>query len=173
MEADPAETNDQTLSQVSALHKSVSDVTLGDLELGDLEPYTEKQISSSAAESEEEEEERSLDRMTGGDLNHLCPYRNYSLLAFKAPKGTVTILNLMKYLIPLGLKSCDIGPIMFDLDERNVGYVHTSEFEDRGKDCISRLTSLEAKDVDFVYDHVLADANAQKLAQSSKKLRVA
>ena len=163
MEDDPAETNDQTLSQVSALHKSVSDATLGDLEPDD------KDTSSSSVSSDED---TGLDKVTGGDLNHLCPYRNYSLLAFKAPKGTVTILSLMKYLIPLGLKSCAVGPIMFELDQRNVGYVHTSEFEDRGKDCISRLTKLPSKDVDFVYDHILADANTQKLAQASKKLRL-
>jgi len=163
IEEDPAETNDQTLSQVSALHKSVSDATLGDLEPDD------KDASSSSVMSDED---TGLDKVTGGDLNHLCPYRNYSLLAFKAPKGTVTILNLMKYLIPLGLKSCAVGPIMFELDRRNVGYLHTSEFEDRGKDCISRLTKLPTKDVDFVYDQILADSNAQKLAQASKKLRL-
>jgi hypothetical protein len=164
-EDDPAATNDQTLSQVSTLHKSVSDATLAGGESDEKE--TDESSSSSSSD-----EERNLDRVTGGSMGQLCPYRDYTVLAFKAPKGTITINTLMKYLVPLGFTSCKIGPIMFDLDQRNVGYVHTSEFEERGKECLSRLTGLPSQDVDYAYDHILADATAQKLAQTSKKLRI-
>lgn len=165
MEADPARTNDQELKQVNVLHKSMSAATF---------------VSDSDASSQEaknHEEERNIDKMTGGDMGQLCPYRDYTFFAFKAPPDSVTILSLMKYMVPLGFTSCQIGPILFELDQKNVGYVHTNDFQDHGKEIISRLTELPSKEVNYLYDSILADAKAKHGSNGihsslSKKLRV-
>ena len=58
----------------------------------------------------------------------MCPFREYTKMAQKAPKGTVTITTMRDLLVPLKVSQSDIGGILFALDTKNVGYVRPEKF---------------------------------------------
>ena len=129
-ESQPGSEMDETLENVSLLHKSVSAA-------GSLESY-----DSSADLSDILEEEHAESR---GDS--VCPYRKYQRLAITAPKGSITFGTLQKILQPFGCTHSEIGAVLFDMDSRNVGYVYVNEFRERSVDVILKNTSLKDREL--------------------------
>jgi serine O-acetyltransferase len=131
-ESNPGSDVDETLQNVSLLHKSESSATVG----------------TAATALSEDESSLSFDE----DDDHqgpavgqgsVCPYREYMRLAKLAPHGTVTICTLNRLLQPQGCTAAEIGACMFDLDTKNVGYIKIEVFKQRAVEVITDRTNLD------------------------------
>jgi hypothetical protein len=71
-------------------------------------------------------------------------------MAKLAPADSVTICTLRKLLLPEGCSHAEIGDCLFELDSKNVGYVHTEVFKKRGLGVIVKYTPLEESRVEQI-----------------------
>ena len=125
---------DETLENVSTLHKSESSVTMAtqtteESSSDDGMPDTSSSSSSSSS--------------SGENGSCFCPYRDYIRLAKLAPPGTISICSLHKILRPLGCSKIEINACFFALDTENVGHVKMGVFRSNAVDVIVEFTQLD------------------------------
>jgi hypothetical protein len=136
----PGSEIDETLENVTLLHKSESSYTV-----------------STTLDSESEDSSRSID--------NVCPYREYTRMAKSAPPGTVTICALAELLKPYGCTANEIGACLFALDTKNVGYVHMDVFRLHGVEAIAASTGLSWDRVESITASFLLQHSTQRAAQ--------
>lgn len=142
MESSPGSDMDETLENVSLLHRSQSMLKI-----------TESSRSTSLTESETETETEEDERVLGEDSR--CPWREYARMAKMAPKGSLTICTLKHLLAPEGCTPMEFGMCLLELDEKNVGYVYMDVFRRKGVAAIVKHTNLdEARAQALVHDYV-------------------
>jgi serine O-acetyltransferase len=132
-EENPGDSMDETLRNVSLLHKSVSAATM----------------SATASETSSLSDVDIINGHNSSSNNHddsvnddLCPFREMAHLAKSAPAGTLTICKLGSMLKKFGSSSCEIGSTFFQLDTRNVGFVKRDAFRKTGVEAIVQNTNL-------------------------------
>lgn len=119
----PGSDMDETLNNVSLLHKSASATS----SLASVVPVT------SDSESEE----------SSSDNGPMCPWREYKEMAKLAPAGTITLPKLWKAWSK-SISLSDINDMWFALDTSNVGYVHRDVFQKMAPGVIGVQTKLDA-----------------------------
>mmetsp|Transcript_4694 Transcript_4694/g.7808 ORF Transcript_4694/g.7808 Transcript_4694/m.7808 type:complete len:397 (-) Transcript_4694:481-1671(-) len=122
MESDPGSEMDDTLQNVALLHKSASLVTMT--------PSTS--VSSDLTDDDADET----------STNCMCPFRGYEKMTKGAPQDAVTWASIKKLMLLEGCTETECGQVFFQLDTKNVGYVHLDEFKKRGEEILSRFTSI-------------------------------
>jgi serine O-acetyltransferase len=129
-ESKPGSEMDETLLNVSLLHKSESNVT------------TDPSSDDLAEQDDEEMYEAGAHKGSRPSVS-VCPYRVYANLACSAPPESITIFTLNDLLAPHGCTPCEIGACLFQLDTTNVGHVKTSAFRAHAVDVITKCTKLD------------------------------
>jgi serine O-acetyltransferase len=142
-ESRPGSEIDETLENVTLLHKSDSSNTV-----------------STTPESED----------SSNGIDNVCPYREYTRLAKLAPPGTVTICTLANLLKPYGCTANEIGACLFALDMKNVGYVHMDVFRLHGIEAIVASTGLTWDRAESITASFLFQHSSQRAAQLVTKL---
>jgi len=153
-EQSPGSDMDETLENVSLLHKSQSMAKLRSL----------SSRSTSTTESETDDEETLSD-------DSRCPWREYSRMAKMAPKGTVTICTLRHLLHPEGCTPMEFGLSFLELDEKNVGYVHMDVFRRKGVAAIVKHTSLDEARAQALVDSYV-ESNSTPVVERLGELQV-
>jgi serine O-acetyltransferase len=139
----PGSDMDETLQNVSLLHRSMSLMRL-----------SKSSHSTSTTESETETEDD--DRLAG---DNCCPWRDYARMAKEAPKGTVTICTMRHLLLPERCSPMEFGLCLLELDEKNVGYVKMDVFRRNGVAAIVKHTSLSEERARQIVDKFVNDSN--------------
>ena len=149
-EADPANMMDETLQQVSPLHKSASSATMttttstvtnsttsttttNNIQRDSITEEDETGWNDTEEETTTEEGNHSTHSNKDQDHNNqhtpcCCPFREFVHLARSAPPGSITICTLRRLLHPEGCSVSVVGEVLFALDTRNVGYVQPHVF---------------------------------------------
>jgi serine O-acetyltransferase len=127
-EVKPGSVIDGMLENVSLLHSSPSMSRMSD---------TTSSITTSTA-SEEELKEEENGNNPGASM---CPWRDYTQLAKRAPPGSMTICTLRKLLHDCTME--EVGNCFFALDTMNVCHVHMDVLLERGVGVIVQHTHLD------------------------------
>lgn len=122
---------DETLENVSTLHKSESSVTMA------------TQTTEESSSDDGMPDTSSPSSSSGENGSCFCPYRDYIRLAKLAPPGTISICSLHKILRPLGCSKIEINACFFALDTENVGHVKMGVFRSNAVDVIVEFTQLD------------------------------
>ncbi len=172
LEQDPARDRDENLDHVGMLHKSSSAATVNttlsssegstnNLDHGTYEnnwkysldklEESDEAVPARKAVQQHQHEQEDDDLHPPGCF---CPFRDYVHMSLTAPKGTITIVSLQKVLLPEGCTSNEIGCTFFDLDLRNVGYVHWKDAQNTLKGCLSNNTRLTEDRIKAILEHL-------------------
>lgn len=180
-EAKPASTMDETLQQVSYMHKSESLLTVSTASMtseeapvsdeetskdgNDIKEITEKVANSTKEpdktghetnnQNNNKQHPRAIQRKDSNTAtNCCCPFRDYLVLAQSAPKDGITIVTMRHLLKPLGCTFDEIGAVLFALDKRDVGYVKPRAFfTQETEDVLLAKTKLSAEQVKACLSH--------------------
>lgn len=134
-ESSPGSDMDETLENVSLLHKSKSLLKL---------TSSSRSTSTTESETETEDDEEGVDGR--------CPWREYVRMAKIAPKGSVTICTLKNLLLPEGCTPMEFGLVLLELDEKNVGYVYKDVLQRNGVAAIVKHTALDKARAQAIVD---------------------
>lgn len=190
LEQDPARNRDENLDQVIMLHKSLSIATFASTpptsEGGSTSNLEDLPADDAALDHEEDnEQDGPVDSDPAAAHHHgsrrqlqdddlappgcFCPFRDYVHMSLSAPKGTLTIVSLQKVMRPEGCTSNEIGSTFFDLDLRNVGYVHWSEAYQLLPSSLSRNTRLTDDQIEAVVENLRVHYQSQCEASKARR----
>ena len=150
-EVQPGSEIDQSFRQVSLLRRQVSSITERTESFSD---YSLSEAFSESSLTDQEEDVPSTRKSDNKKVDALDPFRDYHILAKKAPPGTVTIVT-MKNLFKLeNLSSTEVGACFFELDTRGVGFISTEEFLERAPEVIKKCTGLAEERIRQVIEDI-------------------
>ena len=142
----PGSEIDFSLKQVSLLRRQISSITERTESLSD--------FSLSESSFNDGEEEGATGPKNEKKVDALDPFRDYHILAKKAPPGTITIVTMKKLFKLEGLSSNEVGACFFELDTRGVGFISRENFEEKAPGVINKYTGLSEERVRQVIEDV-------------------
>lgn len=150
VESRPGSEMDETLEHVSLLHKSSSSSTVATTSLSETDEFSgsEEEVLGGESSGANKEPDSSSSSNIRESVSSMCPYREYTHMAKRAPKHAITICSLQKLLKPHGCTSNEIGACLFALDTRNVGYCTLDVFAAHAVEVISASTCLGVNEVE-------------------------
>lgn len=159
-ESSPGSDMDETLDNVSLLHKSQSMLKL-----------RSSSRSTSATESETDDDEQDEQQVSMCEDGR-CPWREYVRMAKMAPKGSITICTLRSMLHPFGCTPMEIGMCFLDLDEKNVGHFYKDVLRRKGVDAIVEHTKLGEEQAQAIVEGYLVSVTSSDKLESPVGVQV-